>query len=71
MSERAPQAFAEIAPGMRIQSGYVVCSCGAWNTRDDWHKETFKDNCYMCGKNLFKEVIPEFTGFNDVAGGDQ
>jgi hypothetical protein len=66
MRVAAALAFAELALGMRVQSGYVVCPCGAWNTRDAWHKEIYKDKCYMCGRDLFKEVIPKFTGFDDV-----
>ena len=34
---------------------YLVCRCGAWNTRDAWHLLTYKDRCYMCGLPLFRD----------------
>ncbi len=55
MTEMAAVEFKEISRCMRIQSGYIVCPCGAWNTRDDWHVQTFKNKCYSCSRNLFKQ----------------
>jgi hypothetical protein len=47
--------FKELARGMSMRSGYVVCSCGAWNSRDEWHITTFKNKCYMCKRDIFKK----------------
>ena len=33
---------------------YLICNCGAWNTRDAWHIAAFTDHCYMCKTPLFR-----------------
>lgn len=47
-------AIRSLSRWCRWQSGYIVCLCGAWNTRDAWHILNYKDRCYSCAKPLFE-----------------
>lgn len=35
---------------------YIICSCGAWNSQDDYHKEIYGERCYMCRRALFADM---------------
>jgi len=47
-------ALRVLSNGMQWRDIYVICSCGAWNTRSKWHIQIFHDRCYSCAKPLFK-----------------
>src|SRR5579859_691426 len=48
----------KLAFGMsdRQLPSYIICACGAWNSRSEHHIENYGDRCYMCRRGLFEDM---------------